>query len=75
LFVKRLAGIALGLSLLMPTLHWEAHLFDSVTAALDGGPELAGGELRPPVDVSDVPGVGAVVDKVSELLHVDQLVG
>lgn len=72
MFVKRVAGMALGLSLLMPTLHWEAHLFDRVTAALDGGPELAGGELRPPVDVPDV---SAVVQELRDLLHVDQLVG
>jgi hypothetical protein len=66
--VKRLAGIALGLSLLMPTLHYEAHLFERATAALDGGSALATSELQPPVDVMHQ------LDKVAELLHVDTLV-
>jgi hypothetical protein len=66
--MRRLAGIAFGLTLLMPTLHYEAHLFDRVNAALDGGPALSTTELHPPVEISQA------LDKVSDLLHLDQLV-
>ena len=66
--MKRLAGIAFGLTLLMPTLQYEAHLFDRVTAALDGAPALSTGELRPPVDVMQA------LDNVANRLHVNALV-
>ena len=66
--MKRLAGIALGLSLVMPTLQYEAHLFDRVTAALDGGAGPSTSELHPPVDVMQA------LDKVANLLHVNELV-
>ena len=66
--MKRLAGIALGLSLVMPTLQYEAHLFERVTSALDGGPGPSNSELRPPVDVMHA------LDKVANALHVNELV-
>jgi hypothetical protein len=66
--VKRVVGIAFGLALLMPTLQYEAHLFDRVTAALDGGTGPSSSELRPPVDVMHA------LDKVANALHVDELV-
>jgi hypothetical protein len=56
--VRKLLGLFFGLSLLMPTLHWEANLFTRVTAALDNGPALSGGDLHPPFDPS------ALLDKL-----------
>jgi hypothetical protein len=52
----------------MPTLQYEAHLFDRVAAALDGGPGPSSNELRPPVDLMHA------LDKVADALHVDELV-
>jgi hypothetical protein len=66
--VKRLAAIALGLSLVMPTLRYEANLFDRVTAALNGGAGPSNSELHPPFDVMHA------LDEVANALHVNELV-
>jgi hypothetical protein len=66
--MKRLAGIAFGLTLLMPMLQYQVNLFDRVNVALDGGPTLSASELHPPVDVTHA------LDKISAQLHLDRLV-
>lgn len=61
--VRRLMGIGIGLSLLMPTLHYEANLFERVTRALDDGHALSAGELEPPVHV------GPALETVRSFIH------
>ena len=66
--MKRLAGLAFGLALLTPMLQYQVHLFDSVNAALGGGPALSSEQLHPPVDVSHT------LDEITTHLHLDHLV-
>ena len=61
--MKKLAGMAVGLSLLLPTLHWEANLFTRAAEALDSGQALPKADLTPPVDLSHA------LDKLNEVLH------
>ena len=44
--------------LVIPTLNYQTDLFARVTAALDNGPALSGGDLHPPFDPS------ALLDKL-----------
>lgn len=61
--VRRLAGIVLGLSLLIPTLHFEADLVSRVTGALDDGDALSTDEMLPPIDFA------SALDALSSALH------
>jgi hypothetical protein len=46
--VRKLLGLVAGLLLVVPTLNYQTNLFARVTAALDNGPALSGGDLPPP---------------------------
>jgi hypothetical protein len=61
--VRKLAGLAFGLSVLLPTLHWEANLFDRAAAALDDGHALSTNDVTPPIDLTHA------LDKLNDVLH------
>ena len=59
--MKRLAGLAIGLTLLMPTLHWEADTFDRVARTIDGDTSVSI-DVTAPIDLTHA------LDKLNDAL-------